>query len=371
MSRSSIIKFFQLPLSSNAMITVDRAISELRRGGLIKINANDGSSALILAAEMASEETLNNLKQMSHTMPFVVITGQRAAVLGLTQDKSQVAIIISPNPLNTVYISNLIDPLNDLSLNSQSTLYTEQTPNWANGAITLIKLTRLLPAFIAIPTLENHADLFHVNIADVFSYQETVAYKLKRVAEARVPLINAKNTRVIAFRPSDGGIEHLAIIIGNLDQNQSILTRLHSKCFTGDLLGSLRCDCNDQLRGAIAQLSKNGNGILLYLAQEGRSIGLINKIRAYQLQDNGFDTLDANKQLGFDEDERIYLPAVEILHLLNITRIRLLTNNPRKVEELSRHGIEITERVSITFPSNNYNSTYLRTKETRSGHLFK
>jgi GTP cyclohydrolase II len=148
-----------------------------------------------------------------------------------------------------------------------------------------------------------------------------------------------------------------------------VLTRLHSECFTGDLLGSLRCDCGDQLRGAIAEIARAGSGVLLYLAQEGRGIGLVNKLRAYQLQDAGFDTVDANEQLGFDADERVYLPAAEMLRQLGISRVRLLTNNPEKVAALTRCGIAVVERVPHIFPANDHNERYLRTKASRSGHL--
>ena len=145
---------------------------------------------------------------------------------------------------------------------------------------------------------------------------------------------------------------------------------MHSECFTGDLLGSLRCDCGDQLRGAIEAIAKEGGGALLYLAQEGRGIGLVNKLRAYALQDQGFDTVDANEQLGFDNDERIYLPAVRMLRALGYSRVRLLTNNPAKVAALARHGIDVTERVPHVFPSNEHNQSYLQTKAKRSGHVF-
>ncbi len=141
------------------------------------------------------------------------------------------------------------------------------------------------------------------------------------------------------------------------------------ECFTGDLLGSLRCDCGLQLRGAIEQIAKPGSGVLLYLAQEGRGIGLVNKLRAYELQDDGFDTIDANEQLGFDADERIYAPAATMLTRMGIKRVRLMTNNPQKIAQLERYGIEVAERVAHAFPANGHNENYLRTKAERAGHL--
>lgn len=213
-------------------------------------------------------------------------------------------------------------------------------------------------------------DIPHVAASDVLAYEETAARTLKMVGEASVPLEGAENARILAFRPSDGGTEHLAILIGEPEPDTPVLTRLHSECFTGDLLGSLRCDCGDQLRGAIEAIARDGAGVVLYLAQEGRGIGLVNKLRAYTLQDRGFDTIDANRQLGFDDDERIYEPAAEMLRKLGFGRIRLMTNNPLKVEQLRRLGVEVTERVPHVFPSNPHNLRYLKAKKTRSGHLF-
>jgi GTP cyclohydrolase II len=149
-----------------------------------------------------------------------------------------------------------------------------------------------------------------------------------------------------------------------------VLTRLHSECFTGDLLGSLRCDCGAQLRGAVEAISKAGGGVLLYLAQEGRGIGLINKLRAYRLQDQGFDTMEANERLGFESDERLYGIAARMLTLLGFRSVRLLTNNPDKVEALRAAGIEVTERVPHAFPANDHNRAYLNTKAEKAGHLF-
>jgi GTP cyclohydrolase II len=160
----------------------------------------------------------------------------------------------------------------------------------------------------------------------------------------------------------------LAIIIGEPSSDHPVLTRLHSECFTGDVLGSLRCDCGDQLRGALGVMAAAGGGVLLYLAQEGRGIGLVNKLRAYALQDRGLDTIDANGALGFDPDERFYRPAAEMLRQLGFTKIRLMTNNPQKLAALALYDIAIVERVPLAFPSNAHNESYLRTKAVRSGH---
>lgn len=146
--------------------------------------------------------------------------------------------------------------------------------------------------------------------------------------------------------------------------------RIHSECFTGDLIGSLKCDCGEQLKGAIHQIGAEGSGILLYLAQEGRGIGLINKLRAYALQDQGFDTVEANQRLGFEDDERVFLAAVEMLRQLGFSKVRLLTNNPRKVSQLEEFGIEVAERVAHAFESNEHNERYLAIKAEKSGHIF-
>ena len=249
----------------------------------------------------------------------------------------------------------------------------------AQTAIELAKLSRLLPAVVVGPLTRDpgnkrrdwarEQDLVYVDAADVSGYEETASRTLQQVAQAHVPLEGAENARILAWRPSDGGKEHLAIVVGEIDPTEPVLIRLHSECFTGDLLGSLRCDCGVQLRSAIAEIAKQGSGVLLYLAQEGRGIGLVNKLRAYELQDDGFDTIDANEQLGFDADERIYAPAATMLSRMGIQQVRLMTNNPEKIAQLERYGIEVAARVQHSFPSNGHNENYLRTKAERAGHL--
>jgi GTP cyclohydrolase II len=192
---------------------------------------------------------------------------------------------------------------------------------------------------------------------------------LRQVASARVPLENAADTRVIAFRTEGSALEHLAIVVGQPEKSSAPLVRVHSECFTGDLLGSLRCDCGPQLRGAIARMAEEGAGVLLYLAQEGRNIGLVNKLRAYTLQDRGLDTLDANRALGWGADERNFLIAATMLEALGIARIRLLTNNPDKIAALTACGIEVVGREAHSFAPNGENDHYLATKAERFGHL--
>jgi GTP cyclohydrolase II len=184
-----------------------------------------------------------------------------------------------------------------------------------------------------------------------------------------VPLADAENVRIVSFRPADGGPEQFAILIGQPERETAPLARLHSECFTGDLLGSLRCDCGDQLRGAIRRMAHEGSGVLLYLAQEGRGIGLANKLRAYMLQDSGLDTVEANHHLGFENDERDFWAAAAMLRQLGIARVRLLTNNPSKLAQLEQHGIEIAGRVPHIFEANAHNRGYLLTKALKSGHM--
>ena len=247
-------------------------------------------------------------------------------------------------------------------------------------AVQLVKYARLLPAVlfsragsVDVDRLSNWSrdlGLLLVETSHIVAFPTLRAQRLVQAASARVPLSNAENARLVAFRPLDGGEEHVAIVIGEPDTTKPVLVRLHSQCLTGDLLGSLRCDCGDQLRGAIQAIADNGGGVLVYLAQEGRDIGLINKLRAYALQDLGVDTVDANEMLGFEADERVYAPAVEILRQLGIDSVRLLTNNPDKMEQLATAGVNVIDRVSHVFPSNEHNASYLRTKADKTGHLF-
>ena len=364
-----------------SLLAVDRAVSELRRGRLVAVSGGAGARVLVQAAEAATLGSLDQMAGLSASAPVLAITARRAAVLNLFASHEKVVTVQADAGLTAELIHALADPLATLPEGAASAVRDKFAAAPAFGcdsaAVGLAKLARLLPAAVTAVLADPEADdlaawtarhdLLLVDAGDIFQYEHTAARTLDAVAEARVPLSGAENTRIIAFRPLDGGLEHLAIIIG--DPRQPALVRLHSECFTGDLLGSLRCDCGDQLRGAIQEISAAGSGVLLYLAQEGRGIGLVNKLSAYELQDRGFDTMDANEQLGFDADERVYLPAAEMLRQLEFGGVRLLTNNPEKVSALSRCGIRVAERVPHSFPANKHNEAYLNTKAVRGGHL--
>ena len=241
------------------------------------------------------------------------------------------------------------------------------------AAVQLAKIARLLPAVVLVPLPEEDKfytnSIVSANALDIMEYELANGGTLRQVTAARVPLEDAEDTQILAFRSPDGGREHLAIVVGQPATDKPVLARLHSECFTGDLVGSLKCDCGQQLRGAIAQISEEGAGVLLYLRQEGRGIGLINKLRAYALQDQGYDTVEANERLGFESDERVFLPAASILQQLGYNKVRLMTNNPDKVAALENYGIEVLERVQHKFPSNDHNEFYLSIKKEKSGHL--
>ncbi len=374
-----------------SLLAVDRAVSEFRRGRPVAIRGGGGTAFLALAAESVTPEAFQSLGALSggtspDLAPALAITARRAAVLGLSRGTGEEVVSLSKsNGLSAQLIADLADPQSDLSPGDKVRglrLKAESVATYScdSAAVGLAKLARLLPSAVTVPLTDPDADdlalwtarhdILLVDAGDIFQYEYTAARTLRAVSEARVPLLDEENTRIIAFRPLDGGLEHLAILIGTPDPKKPVLTRLHSECFTGDLLGSLRCDCGDQLRGAISEIAKAGGGVLLYLAQEGRGIGLVNKLRAYGLQDAGFDTMDANEQLGFDADERVYLPAAEMLKQLKFTTILLLTNNPAKVEALAACGVTVRERVPHSFPSNKHNEAYLRTKAAKGGHQF-
>jgi GTP cyclohydrolase II len=237
----------------------------------------------------------------------------------------------------------------------------------------VVKSARLLPAIVvqdiaepAVFAAEHGLTVLDAGMVDAAL---ALSSPMNAVVNARVPITAAEKTRLHVFRPDDGGEEHYAIEIGNPSRDEPVLARLHSACFTGDVMGSLKCDCGPQLNAALAQMGEEGAGVLLYLNQEGRGIGLTNKMRAYSLQDQGFDTVEANHRLGFEDDERDFRIGASLLRKLGFSATRLMTNNPNKIKMMEQNGITVTERVPLKVGENAHNTNYLATKAAKSGHL--
>ena len=359
----------------------DRAAGDLRRGDFVLVRPDRGPALLVQASEAVTAESITEMRRVTRVVPSLVITQQRAAALAMAPSGAGVLRIDAGEALTAELVRDLSDPTRLVDPSQVAGLWhsavAADSTDGIFAATQLAKLARLLPAVVTAPVerpfgterLAAEHDVLSVSAFDIGQYQAHAAASLVRVSEARVPLAGAEETRIVAFRPHDGGQEHLALVIGRPDRAAPVLVRLHSECFTGDLLASLRCDCGQQLRGSVHEIARQGAGVLLYLAQEGRGVGLVNKLRAYTLQDIQFDTVDANEMLGYDADERLYLPAAAMLRELGVTRVRLMTNNPEKVSQLAQCGIEVAERVPHVFPANGHNEFYLRTKKQRSGHL--
>ena len=239
----------------------------------------------------------------------------------------------------------------------------------AQAALELARMAGVLPAFLVDP--KGAGEAVSLSASDVAEYAD--ASRLRIATCAKLPVAAAEGARIVAFRSPDDTREHVALIIGEQRSDRAPLVRLHSECLTGDILGSLKCDCGPQLDAALHAMAqeadKGGWGVLLYMRQEGRGIGLVNKLRAYRLQDQGFDTVDANTRLGLPDEARDFPTAARMLELLGVKAIRLMTNNPRKVATLEAEGVAVTERVPHALPDNPHNSRYLATKRDRSGHL--
>ena len=370
-------------LIPSPLVAVERAAQDLRRGLAVIVTGANGEASLAIAAEMVTDDKLGALHGWTDGDPgddiSLALTHNRAATLKIMLYTPDVVRISLGERLKAGDIRDLADPALDLAkpLRGPFDARRDDVPPSCLAAVRLAKIARILPAVVTHRFPDNPSPeltaalpgLGQVDVDHVVGYDIAQASMLTRITSARVPLDGAENARITAFRPRDGGIEHLAIVIGDPDISKPVLARLHSECFTGDLLGSLKCDCGQQLRGAIDQIAAEGAGVLLYLAQEGRGIGLINKLRAYALQDQGFDTIEANERLGFEADERVFLPAAEMLRQLGFSKVRLMTNNPDKVDALTQFGIEVAERVPHAFPTNEHNAFYLTTKAKKSGHI--
>jgi GTP cyclohydrolase II len=329
---------------------------------------------LVLAVESLGPDRLRDVIALGGDVDLV-LTGRRAATLKARAYDGDVARVALPDDASLRWVQAVADPSDDLSHPMKGPLVTRRggDPTLHRLAVTLAKSARLLPAVVAtdVQDAKTFAAEHDLTLIDpvVAAPRLGASAVFDSVVSARVPLRAAQNARLHVFRPEDGSEEHYVIEIGRPDRAKPVLARLHSACFTGDLLGSLKCDCGPQLNGALAAMGGEGEGVLLYLNQEGRGIGLANKMRAYALQDQGFDTVEANHRLGFEDDERDFRIGAELLRKLGFGSVRLMTNNPAKIAMMEKQGITVAERVSLKVGENPHNKAYLATKARKSGHL--
>lgn len=341
-----------------------RAIDALRRGWPIAIAAPGEPALVLLAVETADA---GRLRAFAPDRYGILISSGRADTLKLTNqlaaaDPDQPVEIAHAPWFDMALATAIADPQLDLATPLKGPFRTVEVdhPMAGAAALRLARIAGLLPAFF---TGGSGAEVT-IAIADIDAHED--AGRLDIAVRARLPVAGAETAEIVAFRSPESADEHVALLIGQPD-GRPPLVRLHSECLTGDVLGSLKCDCGPQLHAAIERIA-SGWGILLYLRQEGRGIGLVNKLRAYALQDQGFDTVDANTRLGFAIDARDFGVAARMLQLLGQDRVRLLTNNPAKVAGLEAAGVTVAERVPHHLPPNPHNERYLATKRDRTGH---
>lgn len=363
------------------MLAAERAIDEVRCGRPVAVA---GALDLLIYApvETISPQVVEDLRGIGNASMSLVISGERALALG-ARGATRGASFTLPLPGDAT-LSDMVRwatsdrrhiiAEDDLGLVSAT---AERAPDQL--IVRLLKAAWLLPAAVRVTAAPMPAvtiqellvsQVLHtVSVGGLQRFFDTLDNSVVKVSEARIPLADAAEARFVCFRTAVASREHLAIVIGAPDEVSGVPVRLHSACLTGDVFGSLRCDCGDQLRQSIAALQVLGGGVLLYLAQEGRGIGLANKLRAYALQDDGRDTIDADLQLGFSPDERQYGVAAAMLRALGFERIRLMTNNPEKIEALGGAGITIVDRLPLLASITPENQRYMDAKRIRAHHL--
>jgi GTP cyclohydrolase II len=342
-----------------------RGLAEIRARRPVLVTAN-GETMLTLPVYGIDSSRFTAFKNFcSPHRPKLILSARRVCWLGF-QTSVPMAF--------TVAARTGLKQLLELAVDSEVDHVPDAEPAGvpAVAAIQLAKLAQSLPAVLATSAYRASTVIFDpplvtIEASAVQHCRKAMAHSLKVVGEASIPLSIGTQTRFVAFCDALGE-NSVAIIVGDPDLARPVRVRLHSACLTGDVFGSRRCDCGDQLKLSLARLGETGGGVILYLAQEGRGLGLGSKLRTYQLQEAGLDTVDANTALGFDDDERDYRVAARMLEMLRIRRIVLLTNNPAKLDGLAKSGIEITGRMPVEAPVNSDNARYLTAKAARAGH---
>jgi len=346
---------------------IARARTDLRLG-LPVVLQDGGQLALVFAAEGLTDARLGAARELG--TPELAITAWRAETLRARIYDGDLARLALPEDANASWIASIADPTDDLStpMKGPFNALRDGSADKHRLAIRLVKSAWLLPAALVVEIQVAPPEL---TVLDAASASKALAAPVmhRNIISGRVPISVSEAGRVHVFRASGSGEEHVVCEIGRPSRDQPVLVRLHSACFTGDVLGSLKCDCGPQLHTALRQMGDEGEGVLLYLNQEGRGIGLANKMRAYALQDQGFDTVEANHRLGFEDDERDFRIGADLLKRLGFQTVRLLTNNPAKVAMMETQGINVVERVPLNVGRNPLNAQYLDVKAKKSGHI--
>jgi len=362
------------------MHQVARALFDLRRG--VPVIVSDGKrSILVFPIESIAEHRIEALAEMAGSPTVLTVTGHRLRAMGHDWPETE-AGSFELQPSAATDVEGLFAAASSRDAQAGALGQLQAASRLEQAGLTLLRRALLVPAGLtamvdpsrqgAIGAAVESGRMLSIPVSEAEACLELGEGLLKRISEADVPLSNAEEARFVLFREPDGLREHLAVLIGSAqDWPESVPVRLHSACLTGDLFASLRCDCGEQLSRGVARIRELGGGILLYLSQEGRGIGLANKLRAYALQDEGLDTVEADQTLGFGEDERRYGVAVDMLQALEINRIRLLTNNPTKLEALANGGIEVRGTDRLYGQVTPQNRRYLSAKAERSGHLLE
>ncbi len=350
---------------SKGQTGVNRGVAEFYARRPVVV-AGGGETLLALPVEGLDAQRLAEFVALcAPRLPRLVVTARRAHALGLDAT-SPMALPLAPDVGVAAILALVADAKIDRAVDAKPAGAA------AAAAIELVKLSQGLPAVLVADVSAGGAAVAKHNIVTVDAkavahFGKEAIRTLTIASKAYVPLDSGRRARFVVFRDAIGGSQ-TAIIVGKPDFSKPVLVRLHSACLTGDVFGSRRCDCGDQLNLAIKRIEEIGGGVVLYLAQEGRGLGLANKMRTYQMQDDGLDTVDANTTLGFDDDERDYGVAARMLRMLDCNRVMLLTNNPHKLDGLAQYGIEITGRMPIEAPVNSDNRRYLTAKAARAGH---
>ena len=346
-----------------SQVAVDRVISELRSGRPALIHAGR-SHAIVMGVESLDQRLATRLAGVARGRARLVLPAPRLRRLGL--ERTEPGVLALP----------IIDlpRINEMALETGARI---DAPVSAlspidRAALEVVRLSLILPAVLVVPVTAKAAaecGLLVAESAAIFEYRGRSVVDLAIVGRGPVPLEGAPETEFVIFRGGEGLRDQVAIVIGKPDMTKPVTVRLHSACLTGDLFGSLKCDCGDQLRHTARLMAENGGGVLLYLDQEGRGNGLSNKMRAYKLQSQGFDTYDADEVLGFDHDQRGFDFAAEMLKQLGVSSVRVMTNNPVKIAALRTSGLDVVSDERILGRANDHNVRYLATKRDRAGHL--